>query len=64
MIWFVLALMSQNTIAHETSCFSRHIEDAIEINKARRELYSELTGGKSESISELTTYKTLMSWIG
>ncbi|MBK9323461.1 MAG: hypothetical protein IPM97_11070 [Bdellovibrionaceae bacterium] len=33
------------------NCFSKHLEEAIELNQFRRGLYSDLTNGKSRNIS-------------
>ena len=45
---------------HESFCFQNHILESISINKARQEVYSKLTAGKSNSIyRELIGYEKL-----
>ncbi|MFW5740585.1 MAG: hypothetical protein ACOC1F_09485 [Myxococcota bacterium] len=38
--------------SHTGACFQRHLQEAIELNEARRPKYSALTGGRSEAISD------------
>jgi hypothetical protein len=40
------------SFAYETSCFSRHLDEAIQLNESRKNLYGELTNGESDEILE------------
>jgi hypothetical protein len=47
----------------ETGCFARHINEAMALNRARLPLYSALTQGASETISnKLISYEKWTAW--
>jgi hypothetical protein len=50
-ILFILSIIVQTSYAYDSSCFSRHLDEAIQLNENRKQLYSELTNGDSEQIS-------------
>src|SRR4051812_25720307 len=63
--FFVLSSTVQASAAEDLRfrCFSRHLNEAIELNKERKPLYSELSGGASEVISQrLIFFENLAYW--
>src|SRR5271168_4453715 len=48
----VICMFASPVLWAEENCFRHHLQDAIVINEARRPLYSALTDGKSENISD------------
>ena len=48
----VICLFASPVLRAEENCFRHHLQNAIVLNESRRPLYSALTNGASESISD------------
>lgn len=49
------------TTPAQTGCFEQHIREAMDLNRARRPLYSQITQGRSEKVSRTVIFEEALA---
>ncbi|MFK7825927.1 MAG: hypothetical protein AB8G05_17370 [Oligoflexales bacterium] len=61
-LYFVLASSSYAETG-QRDCFTKHLREAIDLNKDRRELYAQQSGGTSRKVSNTLIWFERLTWV-